>query len=645
MARDLVLEVIEQVRGNALASAARDLDKVAGSTDDAAGSARDYTGDLKKLDAQISSTQLRIRALGAEFVSTGDKATGKDLRGERSLLGQLEKIRKELEQATPGLAEAAGAAGQAAGGNAGQGFISSFFDTLSDIPGRLRGAALVGVAGVAVAAAPAIGASVAGAVLGGVGAGGIIGGVAAASKDPRVRAEAAAFGEDISAQFFSGGKSFTGPVIESLAILRDAFHDMDLGSSWERVAPFVTKVAEGIAGMGQRFMPGFNRALDAAGPGLDVLGTMLPRIGAALGDMVGDIAQSEGALEGLMFVLKMVESGLRVTGDVITFLSNRFHELVAVGAEVSGVLEDLPIFELQKLFGIDFGRFNDHMEDIRDTSAAAKAGLGGLAEAGHVWSRSMLTQEHAATQLAAAVDRLHQEYSDFFDVQMSQDQANQRVSEGMLRLKEALKENGREWRDNTEAGLANRAALSGQVDALIRQREANIAAGMSASEATAQFAAQLDALSRLARAAGITKEALQDLVGDYQVTVNVTTTGDAAYRAAISRALSGNTGRISGFAAGGEPPIGEPFWVGEGGRPELMVLTPRPRVFSHQESKTMVAAGGAGAAQTAQALAGIAQTLELLTRRPPPVVNLYAVPVQTAQELTATVARELAWSS
>src|SRR5687768_14949820 len=99
MARDLVLEIVEQVRGNALGKAADDLDKVADRTDKAADSAKDYTGTLKSLDGQITSTRLKIQELGAEFAATNDKVTGKDLKKERSLLSQLEKIRKELEQA------------------------------------------------------------------------------------------------------------------------------------------------------------------------------------------------------------------------------------------------------------------------------------------------------------------------------------------------------------------------------------------------------------------------------------------------------------------------------------------------------------------------------------------------------------------
>lgn len=650
MPRDLVLQVIEQVRGNALDETAKDLDKLAGRTDDAAGSAKDYSATLKELEARIASTRLKIQDLGAEFVATSEKATGKELSGERSLLRQLEKIRKELEEAAPDLAPAGAVIGAAMGARAGEGFAGSFFDSVGSLPSKLRGSLLVAAAGAAAATAPLLGASIAGAVTGTVGVGGIAGGIAAASKDPAVRAAAAAFGEDISAEFFSGGQAFVGPTIESLAILEQAFKDMDLGDSWERVAPFVTRIAEGIAGMGTKFMPGFNRALDAAGPALEILADRLPGIGDALGDMIGDISESEGALEGWIFVLRLVESTIRVAGSTITWLSNRFHDLVSTAIAVTGVMEDLPIFKLQELAGIDMSELNDKLEALRAQSEGAKGGLDGLTDAGKKTTFGMYEQGNAAHALADAVRRLHDEYSDYLGIQMGVDQANRRVAESLLDLKKTLRENGNEWRDNTEEGLENRAMLSAMVAALIQQRDESIAAGranqaggLSATDATTRFEAELDALRRLAVAAGISKEVLQDLVGDYYIRVHVTT-GETTYSNALARAISGQS-RISGFQHGGDPPIGDAFWVGEAGA-ELMRLSPRPHIYSHQESKAMMSSSASTARETAQTLATIVLLLKDLTKRPAAsTINVYAPPGMSPQELSAVVSREQAWNN
>lgn len=604
MARDLVLEVIEQVRGNALGEAAKDLDKVAGSTDKAAGKARDYTGNLKQLDTQIEATRSKIRALGVEFIETQDKMTGKDLRSERGLLRQLERIRKELGDA---------------GGDGGKAFGASFLSGIGALPSQLRGVLIVSIVGAAVTLAPVIGAMVSGAVIGAVGAGGIAGGIAAASRDPRVREAAGGFAEAMGDEFFSGGGAFVQPIIESLDILHDRFVGLDLGDSWQRVAPYVTELASGIAGLADRFLPGFNRALDAAGPALSILAQELPEIGDAFSDMLIDISDSEGTLEGFAYTLEVVEAVIRTTGAVLGWLGDRFHDAVRFAAWFSGVLEDIPLPWL----GDHMGEINNKFEEILNSS---KRSSGGLFEHGGQVER-----------LGRQYQELTHTFEDYLGVQLGVDQANQRVSEGLLRLREALRENGKDWRTTTEAGLANRQALISQVQALIQQREATIAAGGSAADATAKFEEQLRALEQLAIKAGISRDALRDLVGDYHVQVYVN--GLPAVAGGTRRG-----GRFLEFAHGGEPPAGEPFWVGESGR-ELMQLSPRPHVFSHQESESMAAASSQASQQLAQALADIVQLLRLLRTRQPATVNVYPTEGQSPREVAAVVSRELAWNS
>lgn len=624
MARDLVLEVVEQVRGNALGEAARDLDQLAGKTDTAAGAARDYTADLKTLEARIEASRAKIRALGVEFVATQDKMLGRDLRSERGILRQLERIRADLADATDvgvdaQLGRVAQAAAQA-GGRAGGAFASGFLRNIGHLPSQTRGVLLVGVVGGLAALSPVIGAAVSGAVIGAVGAGGIAGGIAAASRDPRVRTAAAEFSATIAEEFFSGGQAFVQPTVAALHILQDAFSDLDLGDSWARVAPYVTEIAEGIAGMGREFMPGFNRALDKAGPALGILADRLPQIGDALGDMLTDISESKGALEGWAYTLQLVEDTIRVTGTVLGWLGDRFHEAVRFAAWFSGVLEDIPLPWMdQNMAGL-----NDKFEEILAASGRATEGL----------------RQHGSgvRDLVGRYMELSQTFEDYLGFALGVDQANLRVAENLLRLKQTLRENGKDWREATEAGQANRQALLNMVAALIEQREATIRAGGSAHDATAQFEAQLNTLQELAVKAGISRDALRDLVGDYHVRIVADVVGTGRPGGQFFAGLDG-------FAAGGFPPVGEPFWVGEAGA-ELMALTPRPRVFSHQESQAMASASAQTSRQVAQALAEIKGILrELKTGQPPPVVNIYAPETMSPRELSAVVARELAWNS
>lgn len=182
---------------------------------------------------------------------------------------------------------------------------------------------------------------------------------------------------------------------------------------------------------------------------------------------------------------------------------------------------------------------------------------------------------------------------------VDQDEATLRAQRGMLTLNQTLADNEGQWRTTTEAGLANREALVGQIRLYDDLRRANIRAGMSAEEANQRFASQVRGLANLARAAGAGRQVLDDLAGTYDVNVRVNTfTGAIAKAASV---VSGVLGRF-GFADGGVTPTGTPFWVGENG-PELMTGTAPGFVMSHPQSVAFADAaiasargGGAGTA-------------------------------------------------
>lgn len=622
MARDLVLEVVEQVRGNALDAAARDLDVVASKTDHAAGSARDYSTDLKKLETQIDATKAKIRSLGAEFVSTHEKTVRSELRGERSLLGQLEKIRKELEDAGPGGLGLGSALGEAVGTRAGKGFVTSFMDGVQELPSMLRGTLIGAVIVGAISAAPMLGAVIAGAVVGTVGVGGLVGGIAAASRDPGVRSAASDFGKVVSGEFFGGGEAFVEPTIKSLAILQDAFTDLDLGSSWAKVAPYVTKVAEGIAGLGERFMPGFNRALEASGPALEVLAEQLPEIGGALSDMLIDVSESKGSLEGWMFLLKTIVSTIKFTGEALGWLGDRFYEQIRILDIWTGGLAklvDIPVVS-------DLDKWLTEVANAENRAAMGTKTYGA-----------------AVSQLNLSYLDLIDTYNDYLGMQLNVDEANQRAAESLLRFRQSLKENGKDWRTTTEEGLANRGMLLSLVQAYMQMRDANIANGQATSKANAQFQAQLDMLRQLAAQGGATKQVLDDLVGDYNINVHINAELAKALQGKGASAKAARIGDLLGFAGGGDPPTNDMFWVGEQGA-ELMRLGPKPHVYSHQESQAMAAGGGTSMRQVAETLAQIVTMLQILEKRQPTVINVNATERQSPKELAAAVQREMNWT-
>lgn len=599
MARDLVLEVIEQVKGNALGEAKRDLDQLGDSTDSAATSAKDYTAQLAALDKQIAATRIRIQELGAEFASTHDKATGKELRGERSLVRQLEQIRKELE-------DAAGPLSVAVGNAAGEGFSTGILQSLGSLGGNLRGAVLpLGIAA-GIYLAPAIGAAISGAVVGGVAAGGVVGGIYAASRDEGVRAEAKALGALIQEQFFGGvGDQFADPVRQALRDLGDDFKTLDIPGLFGKAVPAVEILGEGVGDLAQNLMPGLNAVMDQSRPIAEALAEGMDNIGDATSDALIDMMQSKGTLEGLRVTFMALADVIRAAGTTTAWLGDRYDELVQISGAVAGVMEDIydaagdsaDVF--QRMSGIPLG---DWLHGLADRFGAGSDRADDLTGSGEGVVQMMYRAETATALLNAGLDpfgaylrdaakhtaELKVNLSELFGVQLNVEESTIRWEKSLDDLTAAVKENGRSTDVTTESGRAVRSALLDAVQAAIAQRDAMYAATGSTQQANAMYQAQIEKLIALAQKLGLSKQEIDKLVGNYQVSIFV----DTYYRVHKPKYAPGfdpegvmdiPTGHNQ---HGGYPGVGEAFWVGEAG-PELMGLWPRPQVYSAAESKLM----------------------------------------------------------
>lgn len=564
---DLILNVIEKTTGNALREGADDLDHLGDSADHASTSVHNLGKDTGFVSSEITRLRTHIRDLSAEVNRTGNTTLFKDIKADKSQLRQFENLAKSLLPV-----------GAAGGGEFKKGFLS----TMGDLGSSLRGAMIPAAIGMAAVASPIIGAAIAGAVVGGVGIGGIAGGIAAAAQDPLVKAAGSVFASQIGEDFAQVGHAFVGPVIESLAILEKGFRDMHLEAAFAKVAPLVESLARGIAGLGTEFMPGFNRALDAAGPALSVLAQELPQIGAAFGDMLAEIAESKGAVEGLHFVLELIESTLRATGTAVAWLSDRFHELATMAADFTGAMEDiagsLPL--VGSTIGGVFANANDKLEEMLGTGPELTKAFRAIGEGADGASSSMATGITAAAQLklaqdaaadsakaqAKALDDLKRSLDSAFNAVMSLDQANLAIQQDTLALKKAVDQHGASLSKNTDNGLANRRMLLGLVQDYERQREAASTSKDATAKATAKFNDQVGALRALAEKLGFSKSELDKLLGKYQelrrqqnitktITIRINTTG-----ATGALSLMGNIGKVATFDTGGwvDAPPGAP---------------------------------------------------------------------------------------
>lgn len=579
--RDVTVDVTITSDTRGSDKAAKGLGDVDKAADKAGDSLAGMAVDAEKLGAEIELTTQRIAELDAQLTQVGnDKGVRKALRGQESYLRDLEKVLKRLEAAGGGGVGVT--VGSALGTGAGEGLLAGITDALGGLPSKLKGAGITAGVAFALAAAPAVGAVLAGAVTGAVGAGGIAGGIAAASRDPAVRSAAADFSTAISSEFFSSGSAFVGPVIESLDILEGAFSDLNLGSSFARVAPYVTEVAEGIAGLGREFMPGFNRALDQAGPALSILAKELPDIGDAAGYMLQRIAESEGALEGLEFVLRGLEVGIIATGNAIGWLSDRFASMLVFEAKAAGIMEDIP-----GPFQDNWARLNDEIESfIRESQGAGSAASGALIPVRALADEGLEILAGTAQRAADRADRLNDELNELWDNSMSAAQAADTYEGAIDDLTESLDENGRTIDINTEKGRENRKAFRDAISTAQDLRQANIDNGMPIAAANKLYNDQIKAIEGIGAKARVTIKDLEAIAGNYKVVVDFHTKGSLPHQASV---------KFERFAAGGTPPTNAPYWVGEQG-PELRFDRQPGYIMPAQQSMQYASAmsGGGG---------------------------------------------------
>jgi hypothetical protein len=530
VAEEVRFDIVSIAHSRGLKDADRDLRGLSAGADKTGKSFHRAAGETFNLDRAIAEARVEIQRLNEEFKRTGDDTLFRSMRRQRAELNQLLKVAGE--GAKPPALDFGGAGI------------------------RPHNALIGGVVGAVAALAPLLGAMISGAVTGAVGLGGIAGGIAAAAHDQRVKSAARQFGSNIASEFFSGGASFVQPVIDSLDILEDAFHDMDLGSSFARLAPHVTTLAHGLGNMATNIMPGLNIAFDRMGPFIDVLAEGLGEMGTQLGDLFNRASRSRGALMGLESVFHLINGTLIIVGTTLEFLSDAYENFVGVVVRTSGALEDLPFLnpalraamrEVNDMFGI-MGNQTQIVAINTDNAARAAKGLPAASDA---WAAY-------AGQVKIAADHqedLNRAMEESISNMLAQDNANLGLQQAMADFGETLKENGKHWDTNTQKGRDNRRGLLDSVEAAERKRQADIKMGIqmglsaeeAAAKANAAYNKTIAKLKEMATKAGISEAALKDLVGDYYVNVHYRQSGSAFQHSAKileakGRALGGPVG-------------------------------------------------------------------------------------------------------
>lgn len=528
------------------------------------------SAELTLLDRRIAAVKRSLAAMNLEFAATGNDALGGRINKQRSLLQQLEKLRSEVDKLNKNevssFLDNLVIEGGLAGNKASRGFISKFGQGILDFgaEGIKPLHVLIAIAvGIILAALPAIGAAVGGAIIGGVGAGGIIGGVVAAAHDPRVKSAWQQFAMDAKAQFLSIGDAFVEPVRAALAILDRDVQSLDLKDTFALAAPYVETLAAGLGAMARNFMPGFREALSRAAPYVVALAKGLAGTGKALGDMIAEISESKGTLEGLKFLFSAIIGTITATGNIIRWLGDRFHDLNQFVSKTLGIGADVLDFlgkwsSLPAGMGDDLRQLKANIDTLDDSS-------GDLVMSNLKLGDSFRDNTDAVEEYQKTIMDTEHAFDDYINKVTGVLDANIAVKQGWADLDDQLKRGKGNWDDNTQAGRDNLRMISDQIKAIQTKRDQDINASNGSQQAidavNRKYNEEIDKLIGIEKQAGATKAQLDLLNGLHiQIVEDVIIRNQLTKAAAVDKNLA-----LHGFASGGVTPANEVFKVGEHG--------------------------------------------------------------------------------
>lgn len=519
-----------------------------------------------------SGTERALDQLGrqakrtAADMTVAERATARftdelaDARREAERLDKTLRTHKRID--IGGLAGGGGRAAMSLGGAGGKagGMFSGLF-------GQALGSPLLaaGIGG-GVASSPAIAAALAGAVQAAFGGGAIALGIASGVRDPAVKKAFAPLGQDLKELFIDVGGPFKGPLKDSAVVFRKELRAVR--NEWVEgigsMASVVTPLARGIAGLFREATPGFLKVLEASKPTLEMLAAKLPGLGEDISTMLESFAQSgPGAVQAINDLVDGLGDILVVSGETIEALSKTY-----------GWIQKL---NESALFSY-----------TRDQTTSYLKGA----------SKGWETVAEATQNATKRLQDWNSAMDEAFGEQMSLDEATDAFKQNFLELNEMIRQNNRDLRDSTMAGLENRSFIRDWIEDAKRMRDAAIAMGGGTKEsiekANRAYEGHLEQIRKTLIQRGFEKKAVDAIIAAYRalaalpnitklVTIKTVTQGQVGTSGA-------RPGQLPFYAEGGPVTRGMPVVVGDAGRPEVFV--PDSDGFIHPDARSFAAAGG-----------------------------------------------------
>lgn len=472
---------------------------------------------------------------------------------------RVRELREEIDRLTASALAARGPINIIQGGGGGGRMAGGLFRMVTQafmaLPPQVQLAVIAAGAAIAVIFATAFGAMLAGLLVSTVELILIGGMIALAAKSSNiVQREFMGVFRPIAQEALRFGLILEGPIVKAIRIMGSAWDAMayrvrDLFQIVERGGD-IEALARGLATMVRNLLPGFEVALSSGVVRQFAQG--LGTVGTALSSMLISLTRTQGAVKGIKLFFHLLSATLMGIGVVVGWLSDRFDLLTNVMEAVTGAASRIPII------GRLFEGANDFWQRFNSTGETTARTLGEAAdEAGRAGAGLDRTGQ-AARDAEKALANLNTRMDEMVRRMTGTTDANIAYQQSIDDLTASFKENGRNIDIGTQKGRDNvtaiesvaRAAFAAR-QAFIEQNTASMGLTAATQAANAAFKANIEALARQMRQAGLTEAQISALLTQWYAVVNAPNPNKSIhvttyYKTVGTAVVSRNDGRSFG---------------------------------------------------------------------------------------------------
>lgn len=470
--------------------------------------------DTPELNVPVTEAMANIQRVKSELNELGRSTTNHQVRIDvEQALREVDKVEKNFGRF---------------GVEASKGFVNSFGDQLHNFFRNFPadtyvkalmtpvGSSLVAIgAPIFTAAGATLGAALGAAILGAVGAVGLVGGIVLAFQDPRIEATFGAMGERMVARLKESTDGIKAHLISVVGTIENAFAQINFRKFFDTLAPLITTFGETFGRLAPQIDTILQKFAMLAVPIGEVAAQFLEKLVPAAERFVDKLAEHMPAIQSAFMFLGDVVIGLiDFLGDLIA-KSAEVYETIALG--VANVLELYAnLRDLMPGVGENLGLTSDKARDMADNIRESGNTTSGLSSAMNDLTTNGLGPMGSKTEeVDTSLSGLKQTMKDVNQVVIDQNEAAEDWEETWDRVADSPTKFAGALDITTEAGRKNRDMLQQAAESSRQLALADIAAGVSAEEASKKHDQRTDSLVNENFTSGEAREEAKRLIEQY----------------------------------------------------------------------------------------------------------------------------------